>query len=223
MAQKLRSTSLLTCNLIQGNQMKNIVTIENHEAKVSVLDIASFSGVSEKAIISTIRNNSEAFSRFGNIKLALNVSHMHRLLNEAETTFLLTLMKNTKEVVQFKSDLVFQFYQMREFVCETNKLQLKLSQAETKRAQSNKRKTYKDGFMSLTKYINDNDLNMKQSEAFEILNSIGAIEYQETTVIRAVLVDETLGRQIDFGVIEFNSRALDGIFNIKRPATLFED
>ena len=204
--------------------MKNIVKIENYEAKVSVLDIAKFSGVSERAIVKTIRFNSEAFSRFGDLRLDKELSHIGRLLNEAETTFLLTLMKNTKEVVRFKSDLVFQFYKMREFVCDTNKLQLEMAQNNLKIAQSNNRKIYKDGFMSLTKYLNDNDIDMNQAKAFERLNQLGVIEYQETTVIRAVLVDETMGRQNDLGVIEFNSRALDSIFGdyVNREATLFD-
>jgi len=129
------------------------------------------------------------------------------------------MMSNTKVGSRIRK----YFINIEKVKCDYHNKQLDLARSNLKVAQSKNRKTYKDGFMSLTKYINDNDLNMKQSEAFEILNRIGAIEYQETTVIRAVLVDETLGRQIDFGVIEFNSRALDGIFNIKRPATLFED
>jgi len=200
--------------------MKNIVHIQNHEATVTLNDIAEFSKNDYKSVQNLLVRNSKEFEELG---LSFNKEYDFKslTLNESQSTFLITLMKNSPIVKRFKLDLVIQFYKMREFVCETNKLQLKLSQAETKKAQSNNRKVYKDGFMSLTKYIKDNDLNLKQSEAFKILNDIGAIEYRETTTIRAILIDETLGRQIDFGVIEFNSRALDSIFEISKPATLF--
>jgi len=194
--------------------MKNIVKIENNEATVSIVDISTFSGVSEKAIISTIRNNKEDFSRFGNIKLALNVSHMHRLLNEAETTFLLTLLKNTKEVVKFKSDLVFQFYKMREHICEVNKHQLDAKDKQIKKLSYTGMKTYNGGFTSLRKYIKENDINLSEDEAWEILKVDGVIENRDIETMKRVLLNDEAGRQASPIVgIEFNPRFLDTKFS----------
>jgi len=212
--------------------MKNIVKIENNEAKVSLVDVAVFSGVQKRAIVRTIRNNAEAFGRFGHLRLAKESTNIGVLLNEAETTFLLTLLKNTKEVVKFKSDLVYQFYKMREQTCNANQIQLDskekqlfISQKNLKEAQSNNRKIYKDGFMSLNKYLQDNDIPLNRDEAFDILYKLDAIEYKDVHTIRRVLKDETFGRQTAEGVIEFNSRALDSVFAkyVIRTATLFDE
>ena len=40
------------------------------------------------------------------------------LLNEAQATFLVTLLKNTDIVVNFKAELVRQFFEMRKFIAE---------------------------------------------------------------------------------------------------------
>ena len=166
--------------------MKNIVKIENNEAKVSIEDIASFSGVQKRAIIRTIRSNQVEFSRFGNLRLSKETTNIGKLLNESETTFLLTLLKNTKEVVKFKSNLVYQFYKMREQICETNKTQLeqkdtqlKIAQKEVKEA---KRKIHayprNGGFESVTRLIKDYKINITPFDLNQLLVEKGYLSVE---------------------------------------------
>ena len=103
--------------------MENIVKIENNKANVSIADISVFSGVSTKAIIKAIRTSSKKFKEFG-LSLGSDVTLKGTILNEASATFLLTLLSNTPKVIEFKFNLVMQFYKMRELTCATNQKQI---------------------------------------------------------------------------------------------------
>ncbi len=150
--------------------MKNIIHVEDNQAKVSVLDIAKFSGVQERAIVRTIRNNEKHFSRFGDLRLDKELTHIGRLLNEAETTFLLTLLKNTEQVVQFKSDLVYQFYKIHEHLCDANKVQLEQSQQNTIEAKRNAYAKPRAGnFQTVDRIRQDYNINLPTEELNEIL------------------------------------------------------
>jgi hypothetical protein len=102
--------------------------------------------------------------------------------------------------------------------------QLQISREQTRIAQSNKHKVYKDGFMSLSKYIKDKSIPLTQEKAFDILHEKNLIGFKQVLVNRRVLLDDTLGRQNGDGVIEFNSRALDSVFveYVYAAPTLFE-
>ena len=109
--------------------------------------------------------------------------------------------------------------------CDINKSRLETALTNLKIAQQNNRKIYKDGFVSLNKYVNDRELNLSRDQAFGVLLTKGLLEYKEVVTNRLILLDETLGRQIDNGVIEFNSRALDSIFSdfVHKEPSLFDD
>jgi len=206
--------------------MKNIVTIENSNLIVTLNDVVFYSGNKYESIRRLMIDNRNEFEELGvefKTKRNINVDFKSMKLNEEQTTFLMILMRNNPIVVKFKFNLVKQFMALKDMVCETNRLKLDLVRKDLKQAQSNKRKTYKDGFMSLSKYLSDNEIILNQDEAFGILYAKDLIGFKEVPTIRRVLLDETLGRQDNFGVIEFNSRALDGIFAeyISRQPTLF--
>lgn len=81
--------------------------------------ISNGSGVSEKKIREAIRKYSTELERFGLLASYQAESNGGRprkvyMLNEPQSAFLLTLLKNTPAVVEFKSELVRQFFLMRE-------------------------------------------------------------------------------------------------------------
>jgi len=117
------------------------------------------------------------------------------------------------DILLGEKSLCYSRYKELEIAKSKKDEQLKISQRNLKEAQSNNRKFYKDGFMSLNKYLKDNEIPLNRDEAFDILYKLDAIEYRDVTSIRRVLVDETFGRQSADGVIEFNSRALDSVFS----------
>lgn len=124
--------------------------------------------------------------------------------------------------------IIFDIFKGDKILCdkqfEMQKKQLQIVQQNLKEVQLNKMKTYKDGFKSLRKYLKDNGIEMSEDVAWNILLDKGLIVEADIVVKRKILHDETLGRQDGFGVIEFNSRALDSIFAkfVVRHSTLFD-
>lgn len=80
--------------------------------------ISEFSGVSHKYIKKQITAHTQDFKKLGLLGAYTTESTGGRpeeiyRLNEPQATFLMTLLKNTKVVVEFKRRLVEQFYAMR--------------------------------------------------------------------------------------------------------------
>lgn len=80
--------------------------------------ISEFSGVSHKYIKKQIATHTQDFKKLGLLGAYATESTGGRpeeiyRINEPQATFLMTLLKNTKVVVEFKRRLVEQFYTMR--------------------------------------------------------------------------------------------------------------
>ncbi len=80
--------------------------------------ISEFSGVSHKYIKKQVTAHAQDFKKLGLLDAYATESTGGRpeeiyRLNEPQATFLMTLLKNTKVVVEFKRRLVEQFYAMR--------------------------------------------------------------------------------------------------------------
>lgn len=202
--------------------MKNIVHIKDHDLKVSIQDMANFSKNEYKSVKRLIQSKKEYFLELG-LSLPKEYDFKSLELNEPQATFLMTLFKNNEVVTRFKLELVKQFYAMREKLCDATKYQIEQKDNRIKELTVNKMRTYKDGFMSLRKYLRENNIVMSEEKAWERLFAEGKIETQDVLTARRILVDHTFGRQEGHGVIEFNSRALDCIFGdfVKSEATLF--
>ncbi len=187
--------------------MKNIVTLENREAVVSIRDISEFAGVQYKSLGDLVTKNRSLLNGFGH----LGDGDLKTLtLNEPQATFLMTMMKNTSVVKAFKYELVMQFYQMREQVCEINKLAVETLEQELVKAKD--LKTYKDGYVSLRKFLKKHDKFMKENEAWEYLVYANKIKNTFPSVIKRELVDMSIGRQSDGHAPVFNPDSLTEIF-----------
>jgi len=87
------------------------------------LVIANGTGIAHRRIKDAIRKHKNAIEKFGLLGSHQTESTGGRpeeliTLNEQQATFLITLLKNTEVVVNFKVELVRQFYAMRKFILE---------------------------------------------------------------------------------------------------------
>ncbi len=202
--------------------MKNIVHIQNHDLVVSIQDMADFSNTKYESTKRLIQKYSSDFEDLG-LRLPKEYDFKSVELNEPQATFLITLMKNNDIVRQFKKNLVMEFYRMREQLCEVNRIQLETAHNEIRQLQIKRMKTYKDGFMSLRKYIKENNIDLTEDTAWSMLIEYEVVVKRDVPVSKSFLLDDTFGRQHKDNGIEFNSRSLDLIFRdyIKVESTLF--
>lgn len=98
--------------------MKNIVKIENNEAVVSVKDIALFSDYKIESVIKLLERNAE---RFGIVLPKGKGSYKDTValqITERVATHLIVYMDNTENVMNFKDNLIRQFFTMRDILQE---------------------------------------------------------------------------------------------------------
>jgi len=100
---------------------------------------------------------------------------------------------------------------MREQVCEINKLAVETLELEL--IEAKEMKTYKDGYMSLRKFIKKNGKFMKESEAWDLLVEDGYVKNIYPEVIKRKLLDTTIGRQKKGEAPVFNPSELRDIFS----------
>ncbi len=206
--------------------MNNIVHIQKNDLVVSIQDMADFSGNDYRSVQTLMRKKEKSFEKLGLFlpAKAQGISDFKSLiLNEPQATFLITLMKNNEIVTEFKLSLVMEFYRMREQLCEVNRIQLETAHQEIKQLQVKRLKTYSHGFMSLRKYLKDNEINLTEETAWSLLLAYGVVIQRDVLVSKKFLADDTFGKQVGDSVIEFNSRALDNVFasHVNREPTLF--
>ncbi len=106
--------------------MNKLVTIKGKEAFTNSLSVANGVGTEHRATQQLINRYEKDLKDFGRVTFEMspletkggvqNIKIYY--LNEEQATFLISLMKNTKNVVQFKKELVRQFYAMKQFILE---------------------------------------------------------------------------------------------------------
>ena len=106
--------------------------------------VAECAEVQHHTITRTIRKNLERFERFGKVGFKIQASESGQstkdyILNEQQATLLITFLKNTEQVANFKENLVKAFFEMRD----------ELTQFKLQRAlEKPKRKTLHDSIES---------------------------------------------------------------------------
>lgn len=108
-------------NLIKA---KDMVTIEDDKILTTTLHIAEGTNANHRAIVQLIKTHIHHFNRFGRVAFEMRPFETNggvqvkkiALLNEQQATFLMTLMRNTEKVVEFKFTLVNAFFKTREYL-----------------------------------------------------------------------------------------------------------
>lgn len=117
--------------------MNNIVYVQNNEVFIDSLVIAKGTENTHHAIRGLIKKYKNDISEFGTFLILNEESKGGRplelfLLNEPQATFLMTLLRNSKIVVDFKKELVRQFYAMRKIIQEKQTIQWQETRALSK-------------------------------------------------------------------------------------------
>lgn len=117
--------------------MNELVKIVGNEVFTDSMVIAQGTKNEHRAtqqLIKTYKRDMEEFGKVTFQMLSLESGQKTKVydLNEAQATFLISLMKNTRIVVDFKKKLVKQFYQMRQYITEHNSLHWQQTRKESK-------------------------------------------------------------------------------------------
>ena len=133
--------------------MTNLVQIVKNDIFTDSLVIAEGTDNKHESVQRRIRDYEKEISSLG--KLGFEIRPMKSgqemkiyLLNEPQATFLITLLKNTEIVVNFKLELVKQFYKMRQFILERQTTQW----IETRKQGKLTRKSETDVIKELVEY-----------------------------------------------------------------------
>lgn len=104
--------------------MNELVYLKADDAFTDSLVIAKGTNVEHRKIKSAIKRHEKKLKEFGRLSAPCKAESNggrpieYYILNEAQATFLVTLLKNTEVVVDFKAELVRQFFEMRKFIAE---------------------------------------------------------------------------------------------------------
>ena len=107
----------------------DLVFLKGKTPITNSLIIAEGTGNQHESVIRLIQKNADRFARWGKIYFSdLKSGNKNgdlrgrpttvALLNEQQATFLVTLLRNTDVVLDFKAELVDQFYKMREILTQ---------------------------------------------------------------------------------------------------------
>ena len=134
--------------------MNELVILKGNDVFTDSLVIAKGTGISHRKLKDAIRKYQNVIERFGNLSAPYQAESTggrpeeYYLLNEEQATFLITLLKNTDVVVDFKAKLVSEFYKMRRFILE-RQTQVWI---ETRKAGKLTRKAETDTIKKLVEY-----------------------------------------------------------------------
>ena len=100
-----------------------LVYIKTDDVFTDSLIIAERSDNEHKSVKQIINDYKNEFKQFGTLTILKRKSsggrpEQYYLLNEMQATFLMTLLRNSETVVQFKIDLIKEFYRMRRLLME---------------------------------------------------------------------------------------------------------
>jgi phage regulator Rha-like protein len=98
-----------------------LVTFEKGEARTTSIVIAEGVRLDHASVIKLVRKYSDYLEKLGQVRFEIRLNAQGRAtefatLNEPQSTYLITLMKNTPIVCEFKLELVRAFFELRDMV-----------------------------------------------------------------------------------------------------------
>lgn len=105
--------------------MNELVVIENNQSFTTSLAIADGTKNEHRAVMQLISKHKRRFNKFGVMTFEMYKPHSKgaggrpirvAMLNEAQATLLMTMMKNTPKVLDFKEALVDAFFKARDLL-----------------------------------------------------------------------------------------------------------
>lgn len=167
--------------------MTNLVQIVKNDIFTDSLVIAEGTDNKHESVQRRIRDYEKEISSLG--KLGFEIRPMKSgqemkiyLLNEPQATFLITLLKNTEIVVNFKLELVKQFYNMRQFILERQTTQW----IETRKQGKLTRKSETDVIKELVEYAKNQgskNAEMLYMTYSKLANKMAGIDKRDNATI----------------------------------------
>jgi len=115
----------LTLPILGGeNIMMELVKVRDNDIFTDSWIISEATGNAHDSVTKLIKKYSDIFKEFGELSTDLKSGQIGKkditivLLNEPQSTLLMTFLGNSKKVVLFKKELVKQFYAMRRLIME---------------------------------------------------------------------------------------------------------
>lgn len=192
-------------------RMKNdLVKLKGNDAFTDSLVIAEGTGNQHKSVKRIIENNKKDINDLGTLAILNRQSTGGRpeqiyLLNEQQASFLITLLRNTKQVVAFKKELVRQFYEMRRFILQRQKEDWK----ETRKKGKLTRKTETDTLKRLIEYAaaqGSSNPNRLYTVYSTLANKVAGITDRETATVSQLntlsLAENIILHCIEAGIFE---------------------
>jgi phage regulator Rha-like protein len=203
---------------MQNNPIVQIDVIDN-EPRVSAMVIADNTKVKYESIRDLIRKYSGELSKFGELHVTdlksatdslgrQNKAKMVLLLNEQQSTLLITFLKNTKEVVEFKVNLVKAFFLMKEKLSgqvahqDFNPILLEIVKSSQATADAVVRMG--ESMQSFTKHFLEmnNEMTRLKSHTRDTLNEMNHTMKNMSIVISAARGDAQQGMQVGEEVLK---------------------
>ena len=191
--------------------MKNdLVKLKGNDVFTDSLVIAEGTGNKHHAVQVLIQRYENDIKSFGTLLISNEKSSGGRpvkdyLLNEQQAAFLLTLLKNTKQVVAFKKELVRQFYEMRRFILQRQTEDWK----ETRKTGKLTRKTETDTLKRLVAYAaaqGSSNPNRLYTVYSTLANKVAGITDRETATVSQLntlsLAENIILHCIEAGIAE---------------------
>jgi phage regulator Rha-like protein len=101
--------------------MRDIITLKKSEPVIDTLDMAIGFDMQHRSIMRLVNIHEKSIKKFGKVRFEITPSEKgqnqrHAYLNEAQATFLGTLMNNKGRAIEFKIQLVEEFDKMKKFI-----------------------------------------------------------------------------------------------------------
>lgn len=189
--------------------MNELVSLKGNEVFTNSLIISEGTKVAHRYIKEQLRKYENRFKTFGLLVACATESTGGRpeeyyQLNEEQATFLITLLKNTDAVLDFKMELVRQFYAMRKFILEKQSNEWITTRYQGKLT----RKTETDTIKNLVEYA-ENQGSEHADKLYitysKLANKIAGIEKRDQATISQLnnlsLIENIILHVIDAGIM----------------------
>lgn len=131
-----------------------LVKLEKNEPMTTSLIVSEGIKTVHHSVITLIRNHKNNLEEFGTLEFRVQKSKgrplEYCLLNEPQTTFLITCMRNTETVIEFKKKLVKEFYKMKKVLSE---ISVRQNNDEWKQLRENGKLTRKSETDVIKKFV----------------------------------------------------------------------
>ncbi len=170
--------------------MNDLVTLKKDECYTTSKVVADNLNRKHKSIRQLIETNENDFLEFGRLPFQMTPLKTKSgiqnfkvyFLNEQQATYLITLMRNTEKVRQFKIALVKEFYKMRNFILEKQST----AWIETRKQGKLTRKSETDTIKELVEYAKgqgSKNANMLYMTYSKLANKMAGISNRDTATI----------------------------------------